>query len=319
VTERAEDWRPTASIDVLIARADTLKSIRAYFERQGVLEVDTPVLSRTTVTDPAIESLRLDGTEGRYLQTSPEYQMKRLLAAGAPSIVRIGPVFRGEESGRVHSPEFTMIEWYRRGFDLDALMADVERVVDLVLGRATYRRISYGQLLREGVGVDPFRADEGDLRRALVRHGIELSAAADVDARGLLDLLVTHAIESAGPGRQFVIDYPADQAALARISTDAAGNAVAARFELMIDGVEIANGYDELVDAHALRQRMNEDRAIRARDGRHAPDVDERLLEAMHHGLPACAGVALGFDRLLMLKLGVDSIDAVLPFSHARA
>ena len=314
-----DDWRPSSTIDVVIERANTLKTIRGYFEREGVLEVDTPVLSRTTVTDPAIESLRLAGRDARYLQTSPEYQMKRLLAAGAPSIVRIGPVFRGEESGRLHNPEFTMIEWYRLGFDLPALMSDVERVVDLVLGRAAYGRIGYRKLLRDGLGVDPFRATEAELRRALVRDGTELSASAAVDARALLDLLASRAIEKAGKGRLFVTDYPADQAALARISNDADGNAVAARFELMIDGVEIANGYDELVDADALRERMNADRAVRVRDGRHAPDVDERLLSAMQHGLPACSGVALGFDRLLMAKLGADRIDAVLPFSHARA
>ena len=317
--EQGDDWRPSSSIDVLVERANTLRSIRAYFAREGVLEVDTPVLSRTTVTDPAIESLRLGGADVRYLQTSPEYQMKRLLAAGAPSIVRIGPVFRGEESGRLHNPEFTMVEWYRLGFDLAALMADVERVVDLVLGRAAYRRLSYRRLLVDTVGVDPFRSTESELRRALERGGVELSAAADVDARALLDLLVTRAIAESGKGRLFVTDYPADQAALARISNDEHGNAVAARFELMIDGVEIANGYDELVDPDALRERMLADRAVRARGGRPAPAVDERLLAAMRHGLPACSGVALGFDRLLMVKLGVDRIDAVLPFSYARA
>jgi len=318
VSERG-DWRPSATIDVLIERAKTLESIREYFRREGVLEVDTPVLSRTTVTDTAIDSLRLAGDDSRYLQTSPEYQMKRLLAAGAPSIVRIGPVFRGEESGRLHNPEFTMVEWYRLGFDLAALMSDVERVVDIVLGRGAYERKSYRQLLRDGVGVDPFRAGEADLRRALTANGIELSPTADVDARALLDLLVTHAIESSGTGRLFVTDYPADQAALARVSADADGNAIAARFELMIDGIEIANGYDELVDADALRARMVVDRDVRVRAGRHAPEADERLLAAMRHGLPACSGVALGFDRLLMSKLGVDRIEAVLPFSHARA
>src|SRR5262249_55067768 len=174
-------------------------------------------------------------------------------------------------------------------------------------------------LLRKGAGVDPFCADEDDLRRALAALGVELSPNAEVDARGLLDLLATRAIDGAGAGRLFVTDYPANQAALARVSADRDGNPVAARFELMIDGVEIANGYDELVDPDALRQRISDDRAVRARDGRHQPDVDERLLAAMRHGLPACAGVALGFDRLLMLKLGVDRIDAVLPFSYARA
>jgi lysyl-tRNA synthetase class 2 len=319
VSEQGDDWRPSASIDVLAERANGLRSIRAYFAGEGVLEVDTPVLSRTTVTDPAIESLRLAGAAVRYLQTSPEYQMKRLLAAGAPSIVRIGPVFRGEESGRLHNPEFTMVEWYRLGFDLTALMTDVERVVDVVLGPGAYTRMSYRQLLRDRAGVDPFRASAADLRRALPRNGIELSDAAEVDAHALLDLLASNAITGIGDGRLFVTDYPADQAALARISNDADGNAVAARFELMIHGVEVANGYDELLDADALRMRMITDRAVRARDGRHAPEADERLLAAMRHGMPACAGVALGFDRLLMLKLGFERIDAVLPFSHARA
>jgi len=319
VSEQGDDWRPSSSIEVVIERAKALKIIRDYFEREHVLEVDTPVLSRTTVTDPAIESLRLAGNDPLYLQTSPEYQMKRLLAAGAPSIVRIGPVFRAEESGRLHNAEFTMIEWYRLGFDLPALMSDVERVVDAVLGRAAYRRITYRRLLLDGVGVDPFRATEVDLRKALASRGVELSPAAGLDARALMDLLAARAIEAAGGGRLFVTDYPADQAALARISNDAEGSAVAARFELMIDGIEIANGYDELVDADALRERMNADRAVRERDGRHVPDVDERLLAAMRHGLRACSGVALGFDRLLMLKLGLERIDAVLPFSHARA
>jgi lysyl-tRNA synthetase class 2 len=245
--------------------------------------------------------------------------MKRLLAAGAPSIVRIGPVFRAEESGRLHNPEFTMIEWYRLAFDLDQLMDEVAALVDLVLGLGVTRRVTYRQLLVEGADVDPMRSTDAELIDALQRLGVVLSANASATRRDLLDLLATHAIETLGVGRIFVTDYPADQAALARVTMDAAGFEVAQRFELVIDGIELANGYDELLDAHVLERRMRADGAARARDGLHTPAPDERLLAALSHGLPRCAGVALGFDRLLMLKLGFDRIDAVLPFSFARS
>jgi lysyl-tRNA synthetase class 2 len=317
---REDDWRPTCSIDALVERSATLSAIRMFFAQRHVLEVDTPVLSRTTVTEPAIESLYvLAGADRLYLQTSPEYQMKRLIAAGAPSIVRIGPVFRAEETGRLHNPEFTMIEWYRLGFDLAQLIAEVEALVDLVLGPGGYRHVTYRQLLREGVGIDPYTASPLDLRAALGRLHVELSRNAGVGRRALLDLLVTHAIDAIGAGRVFITDYPEDQAALARIVTDAEGRSVAKRFELIVDGIEIANGYDELVDAEVLERRMSEDRVTRLQAGREQPEVDGRLLAAMRSGLPSCSGVALGFDRLLMLKLGVARIDAAMPFGFSRA
>ena len=315
-----EDWRPTCSIETLVARSQTLASIRAFFAQRGVLEMDTPVLSRTTVTDPAIESLSLvDGGERIYLQTSPEYQMKRLLAAGAPSMVRIGPVFRAEESGRLHNPEFTMIEWYRVGFDLQQLMDEVAALVDLVLGSERYRTVTYHQLLHEGAGVDAFESGMSDLIAALDRFGAELSPGVAGDRRALLDLLVTHALESFGAGRVFMTDYPADQAALARLVRDSSGRSVAARFELIIDGVEVANGYDELADADVMEKRMNTDRELRRAAGRHEPAHDRRLLAAMRHGMPRCSGVALGFDRLMMRKLGAARIEEVMPFGIARA
>ena len=317
---RDDDWRPTASTPTLVARALSLSEIRAFFAQRGVLEVDTPILARATVTEPAIESLSLnDGVERRYLQTSPEYHMKRLLAAGAPSIVRIGPVFRAEESGRLHNPEFTMIEWYRLEFDLTQLMEEVAALVDLVLGAGLFRRVTYRQLLIEGADVDPMRSEDDELVDALHRRGIELSRNAGVYRRDVLDLLATLAIETIGRGRVFVTDYPADQAALARVLTDADGFDVAQRFELIVDGIEIANGYDELLDAEVLQRRMRTDVARRQHEGRDMPAPDERLLAAMRHGLPRCAGVALGFDRLLMLKLGLERIDAVLPFSYPRS
>ena len=317
---RDEDWRPTCSTETLVARSQTLASIRAFFAQRGVLEVDTPVLSRTTVTDPAIESLSLvDAGERRYLQTSPEYQMKRLLAAGAPSMVRIGPVFRAEESGRLHNPEFTMVEWYRLGFDLRQLMDEVVALVDLVLGAQRYRTVTYHQLLNEGAGVDVFESSASDLLAALNRFGVELSAGAAADHRALLDLLVTHAIDALGAGRVFITDYPADQAALARLVRDSAGRSVAARFELIIDGVEVANGYDELADADVMERRMASDIELRRAARRDEPAHDRRLLAAMRHGLPRCSGVALGFDRLMMRKLGAARIEEVMPFGVARA
>jgi lysyl-tRNA synthetase class 2 len=317
---REDDWRPTCSIDALVERSAVLSAVRSFFSQRHVLEVDTPVLSRTTVTEPAIESLYVGvGSDRMYLQTSPEYQMKRLIAAGAPSIVRIGPVFRAEESGRLHNPEFTMIEWYRLGFDLAQLIGEVEALVDLVLGAGRYRHLTYRQLLREGAGVDPYAASEPDLREALGRLRVELSPNARVGRRDLLDLLVTHAIDAIGEGRVFVTDYPEDQAALARVVRDSEGQRVAKRFELIVDGIEIANGYDELVDAEVLERRMGQDRAMRMQAGQEQPEVDSRLLDAMRSGLPSCSGVALGFDRLLMLKLGVARIDAAMAFGFSRA
>ena len=303
---------------MLRARAAALATIRGFFATRGVLEVDTPVLSRTTVTDVAIDSLSTRiGGEAWYLQTSPEYQMKRLLAAGAPSIVRIGPVFRDDETGRIHNPEFTMVEWYRLGFDLTALMNETAALVDAVLGEAAHRTMRHADLLAV-VGVGLADATHEQLAAAAARGGLD-GDFAGWSRRALLDLLASEAIARIGAGRVFVVDYPADQAALARVVTDADGRAVAQRFELVVDGIEIANGYQELRDAETMAARMEADRAARREAGRFAPPADQRLLDAMRAGLPACSGVALGFDRLLMLKLGARSLDAVVPFTIDRA
>jgi lysyl-tRNA synthetase class 2 len=292
--------------------------VRRFFAERGVLEVDTPVLGHTTVTDPAIESLRLDaGGRTLYLQTSPEYHMKRLLAAGAPSIVRIGPVFRDDETGRLHNCEFVMVEWYRLGFGLNALMDETAALVDTVLGPAECKRLSYGALL-ESVGVD---ADETDRRRLAIALR-DLGRAGDFDewdANSLEDLLVAEALERHGPGRFFVTEYPPERAALAKLTTDASGRTVAARFELVVDGIEIANGYDELDDGETLAARMEHDRRVRRRAGRHVPAADARLLAALRSGLPPCAGVALGFDRLLLLARRARALAEVMPFPIERA
>ncbi|NJN52195.1 MAG: EF-P lysine aminoacylase GenX [Gammaproteobacteria bacterium] len=311
------DWGPSASIATLVARAAALADVRGFFARRGVIEIDTPVLGRTTVTDPAIDSLAVDvASVTHYLQTSPEYHLKRLLAAGAPCVARIGPVFRADEAGRLHNPEFTMIEWYRLGIDLNALMDETAALVDCVMGQAGHQRISYAALL-EGVGVDVF----SDSMATLVGAALESGAAGDVAAwsrRALLDYFTALALRRIS-GRVFVTQYPPDQAALARLVDDPAGRPVAARFELVIDGVEIANGYDELTDANVLAARMAADRDARALNSRPAYAADARLLAAMRAGLPSCCGVAVGFDRLFMLARGETRLAAVLPFSFDRA
>lgn len=279
------DWRPSCTLDVLAARADMLAKTRSFFAAREVMEVQTGTLAAHGVTDPAIESMRT--ADGRYLQTSPEYQMKRLLAAGAPSIYQIGPVFRAGEAGRWHNPEFTMIEWYRVGLDGEALMREVAELVDTLLGPSDYERRSYADLV--GVPVESTPEDE-------------------------LDLLISEAIAALSSARVFITEYPAPQAALARIE-----GGVASRFELVVNGLEVANGYHELQDAGELRRRMVRDNAVRTEQGLVEVPLDEAFLAAHAHGLPDCAGVAVGFDRLVALKLGADSLGAVMPFPAERA
>lgn len=279
------DWRPSCTLDVLAARADMLATTRSFFAAREVMEVQTAALGAHGVTDPAIESMRT--VDGHYLQTSPEYQMKRLLAAGAPSIYQIGPVFRAGEAGRWHNPEFTMIEWYRVGLDGEALMREVAELVDTLLGPSEYERRSYADLV--GVPVESTPGDE-------------------------LDLRISEAIAELAQARVFITEYPAPQAALARVE-----GGVASRFELVVNGLEVANGYHELRDADELRRRMVRDNALRREQGLVEVPLDQAFLAAHAHGLPDCAGVAAGFDRLVALKLGADSLAAAMPFPQERA
>jgi lysyl-tRNA synthetase class 2 len=265
----------------LRARAELLAGIRAFFAERDVLEVQTPVLSAHTVTDLNIESMAV-GSHG-YLQTSPEYHLKRLLAAGAPSLYQLGPVFRAGETGRLHNPEFILLEWYRLGFDDQALMGEVAELVDQVLGEDHYSYHRYGDLV-------------GDLDRAPEE----------------LDLALVDALQALGAGRHFVTHYPADQAALARLHPD--DPSVAARFELVVDGVELANGYHELTDAEEQRRRFAGDIEQRRLAGKVEPTIDESFLAALDSGLPDCAGVALGVDRLLMLQQGASSLAEIMAF-----
>lgn len=254
-----------------------------------MLEFHPPALARHTVTDPHVEAIAVPGYG--YLQTSPEAAMKRALAAGAPDLYALGPAFRADEQGRLHAAEFTLLEWYRLGFDDAALRAEVAALVDRVLGPADYVTISHQALLAQAPPPDPLPDDP---------------AVAE-------DLRLVTALDALGPGRVFVVDFPAATAAMARLRPEQPH--LAARFELVIDGVEIANGYDEGTDAEQLRQRFAADQAARRSAGVDVPAADPYLLSALDAGLPRCAGVALGVDRLIMLALGASRLEAVLPFT----
>jgi elongation factor P--(R)-beta-lysine ligase len=302
----------------LQTRAALLASARTFFAQRGVLEVETPILSAAAVSDPQIESLATDvaGTGKFYMNTSPEYPMKRLLAAGCGDIYQICKVFRDEERGRWHNPEFTLIEWYRLGFDDAAMMTEVESLIGELL--APYRRIepaerlTYAAAIQRHAAVDAYGASHEELSVAAARHGIVCEADLDRDAK--LDLLMGLVV---GPrlGLErpcFICDYPASQASLARLKPGLP--AVAARFELYLDGIELANGFHELVDAAEQRRRFEQDLALRRARARVTPPVDERLLAALAAGMPDCAGVALGFDRLAAIALGAPRLADAMAF-----
>ena len=305
-TRSGADWRPSCSVSTLRERGALLAEIRRFFAARDVLEVQTPTLGRRTVLDPALDSIPTRG--GRYLQTSPEYHMKRLLAVGAPSIYQIAPAFRDGETGRWHNPEFTILEWYRVGFDAPALIAEVAALVDSLLGRARYESVACGDLLRRRFGIDI------DDTRVLLELGSTLGLA-EPSLDEALDLALAEALGSVAERRVFVTGFPATLAALARVGDDGC----AERFELIVNGVEVANGYDELTDAAELAARMDSDAERRRALGKTETAPDEALLAAHRHGLPRCAGVAMGLDRLLMLKLGASSLADVMAFSWDRA
>ncbi|PAU76985.1 EF-P lysine aminoacylase GenX [Halovibrio salipaludis] len=311
-------WKPGATPAMLRARAQLLRALRDFFDARGVLEVQTPVLGRHTVTEPAIESLpvTIDGLQA-WLQTSPEYFMKRLLAAGSGSIYQIGPVFRAAEQGRRHNPEFTLLEWYRVGFDLEALMVEVADLVQEVMESPRPHVAEYRELMQAHAGVDPWRDDPAQLaERASAVSGIPREQLNRGEA---LDLLMSGCVEPAlaDQGPVIVQHYPPDQCALAAVS-EVGGVAVARRFELYLDGIEIGNAYEELLDATEQCRRFEADNARRREAGQPIPEPDGRLLEALEAGLPQCSGMAIGVDRLLMHRTGAASLDEVMAFSLER-
>lgn len=324
-----DDWRPSAALDTLRLRARLRARVREFFAVRGVLEVETPMLSAAAAPAPHLDSLTVAyhgphaPPSGRlYLHTSPEFPMKRLLAAGSGSIYQLCRVFRDGEAGARHNPEFTLLEWYRTGFDLPRLIDEVEALLRAVLAglrelpQAVHR--SYRELFREYAGVDGLTAGAAELRACLERHGHRPPPGMpDDDPDPWRDLLLTHLIEPRLRGLVFVSGYPASQASLARI--EAGDPPVAARFECYLDGVELANGFHELGAAAEQRRRFEAENTARAAAGRPVLPLDERLLAALAAGLPDCSGVALGFDRLVMHAAGAERIDAVLAFGIARA
>ena len=323
-------WRPGVELSLLKLRARLLGEIRVFFAARGVLEVETPVLARSAATDPNLASLTTTYAgcvEGRgralYLRTSPEHEMKRLVAAGSGPIFQICRCFRDGELGPRHNPEFMLVEWYRPGFALVEMMAEVAELVSTALFRGGAARpaayLSYRRAFLERLGVDPLVAGPDALRRCADQHGVPMPEGMPDDrADPWLDLLLTHCIEPE-LGRAvptFLYQYPISQAALARVSAE--DSRVAERFELYVDGVELANGFDELTDSGEQRRRFQAENAERGRLGLEQMPVDEHLLAALADGLPQCAGVALGFDRLVMLAAGVSDIDESMAFAFER-
>lgn len=307
------NWQPRASLTVIRQRARIYSQIRAFFNTRGCLEVDTPVLMSTTSTDVNIASFELPHNLHRlYLQTSPEYAMKRLLAAGSGSIFQICHAFREGESGRLHNPEFSLLEWYRTGYDYQQLMDEIELLITtLSLSRCRFSRISYRELFRQSLQLEIEELAPDDLRRHCERL-VPGTESDGLDTDQCLDLLLAMAIAPAMRGYLFVHDYPISQAALARAGAEDAS--VAERFELFYDGIELANGFSELTDANQQRARFERDNRARRERGLPELEIDERLLAALDSGIEDCAGVALGLDRLLMVLLDLDSIDQVLTF-----
>lgn len=313
--DATNDWRPSAPVVVLRRRAELVERTRAFFRTRGVLEVDTPVLQSGANFDHGVMPMRvaLAGTT-RYLPTSPEHPLKRLVAAGAGDVWTLAPAFRSDERGQRHAPEFRMLEWYRVGWDDRRLAQEVIALLHELSGLGTdHEVLTWRSAFRSFAGIDPLTADDATV---FTRLGADASVAAG-DRRVALDLLLTRDVEPRlGQGRWTVLtDYPADQCAQARIRSGEDGTPVAARFELYRNGVELANGYHELLDGTALAERLRHERDARGT----ADHLDERFLAAMQAGLPDCAGVAVGFDRAVMLALGLPDINATQAFGWNRA
>lgn len=308
------NWQPSARLSTIRARARLYQEIRVFFAARHCLEVDTPLLSASTNTDPHIASLPAGEPASRlYLQTSPEFAMKRLLAAGSGSIYQICHAFREGESGRRHREEFTLLEWYRVDFDYSQLMDEIEQLIDYLSETPNrFCRISYRELFLRYTDIDIDSVAHEHLREHC-RQQIPGTGAEQLDFDQCLDLLISLVIQPAMRGYVFVYDYPVSQASLARVNRHDCK--VAERFELFYNGLELANGFSELTDANTQRLRFEADNQKRQQNGLPVYALDENLLAALEHGLPECAGVALGLDRLLMVLQNIDSIDQVMSFS----
>ena len=327
--ENVRDWQPTASHEVIRLRAAMLKSLREFFEQRDVLEVETPQLSSAANPDPNIESFLVTSDPDRcnnatkYLHTSPEFAMKRLLASGLGSIYQVCKVFRCGESGKNHNPEFTMLEWYRSDMGYLELMDEVEALITKLLTfPATSEKFTIQYAFQECCGIDILNADVRQLADAACNKArIDVMGLDDHDWNGWFHLLLDHVIQ---PWLQqydiaFLYEFPQSQAALAKIKRNDQGLPIAQRFECYIRGLEIANGYQELLDAQANRARFEREIEMRRRWGQSVYPLDEKFLQALEQGLPVCSGVALGLDRLLMVKSNAQSLDNVISFPWSIA
>lgn len=323
--DQTADWWPEAPIANLLKRSAILADIRRFFADRGVLEIETPAMSQATVTDVHLSPFQthfvgpgFSGGKTLYLMTSPEYHMKRLLAAGSGSIYQMGRSFRNEEAGRHHNPEFTMLEWYRPHFDMYCLMNEVDDLLQQILECESAESLSYQHAFIRYLGVDPLSANREELCAAAQELGEGELAAREQDRDTLLQLLFISGVEP-HLGKEkpaFIYHFPASQAALARISPE--DYRVAERFEVYFGGVELANGFRELTDSEEQRSRFEQDNQRRVAMGLPQHPIDTRLLDALSHGLPECSGVALGIDRLVMLALGADKLSDVIAFPVGR-
>ena len=313
------EWEPSAGIDDLRARAAMLYEVRAFLSSRSVLEVDTPLLGQFAITDPNTEVFEVATPDGiRFLHSSPEYAMKRLLASGSGDIFQLGKVFRSGEHGGRHNPEFVMLEWYRVDWTHYQLMREVAELIAQTLRLSTWQIWSFEALLDHFCQINLNDATEPELKVAAENAGIDV--VGDLDKLDYLDLLMTHVVEPgiASWGLVFIVDFLEQQAALSRI-IERGGNSVAARFEAYVHGVELANGYWEESDADVLVGRFEADNGLRASRGQPVREIDQRLISASRAGVPNCAGVAVGFDRLLMLAQGHSELSQVMPFSWPLA
>ena len=330
-----ENWQPSASLELIKLRADTLRKIRTFFADRDVLEVDTPVLSCATVPDPFIESFHTRyvpltqtmQSDHYYLHTSPEFPMKRLLASGSGSIFQISKVFRQGESGQRHNPEFTLLEWYREGWDHHQLMAEISTLLSDLLSPcmelAEPCRVTYQMVFQEAFGINPHTAGKDDLIACTEKAGLGKVLDKEEDKDRFLELLFSHTIEP-GLGKNgdkpcicMLYNYPASQASLAKI-TQENNYPVAERFEVFINGMELGNGFHELNDSIEQRRRFETDNRYRKNSGQDEIPLDEHFLAALDQ-LPECAGVALGIERLLMIMSQSQHINDVIAFPFDRA
>lgn len=320
-----QDWQPSAPMKNILARAKLVAELRRFFNERGLLEVDTPILSEYAVTDVHLSVFQTEflapffgrKVQSLYLVTSPEYHMKRLLAAGSGPIFQISKVFRNEEAGTKHNPEFTMLEWYRPHFDMFRLINEVSDLLQHILDCNAAELVSYQFIFKEIVGLDPLIDDESVLAKKAAEYGLAEaeSQTRDTLLQYLFSTVVEPKIGQAQPTA--VYHFPKSQAALAKISDE--DHRVAERFEFYYKGIELANGFNELTDANEQVDRFAQDNQQRAVLGLPERAIDRRFISALKNGMPQCAGVALGVDRLLMIALGEKEISQVLAFNVNNA